>query len=187
MFCKNIIEGFQNCKISKKIFEEQADILFSYTRSYAYYEVINSKIDLLSSFNFWIHTRNTHLLYAIIEWCKIFGTDRNESHWKKIFKKESKYFENAVRERILNKAEFSGAEWNDYWKKLCDFRNEYCAHRNPDSQIPVPFMDKSFKAASAYFEFIIALIPWDNRQGDLNEHEILFENECIKAIEKFLE
>lgn len=120
---------------------------------------------------------NTHLMNSIIEWCKVFGIDSNESHWKKICLKNNQSFEAEIRQRIQTQTGFSSKEWFDYWKRFCEFRNEYCAHRNPDRTLPVTFMEKSFNVAAAYFNFIIDLIPWKKHQDRLEELAILFEAE----------
>jgi hypothetical protein len=181
---ENIIEGAREYSLSKRILEEQVDVLFKYTRSYVYYKVIKAHLHSLNGFDFWTHTLNTHLLNSIIEWCKVFGIDSNESHWKKICLNNKQTFEDSIRQRILMQTGFTPKEWFDYWESFCEFRNEYCAHRNPDRTLPVPIMEKSFNAASAYFDFIIDLIPWDRHQDNLKELSNLFESEVNSVVEK---
>ena len=181
---ENINEGAQNYTLSKRILEEQVDVLFNYTRSYVYYKVIQANLHSLNGLDFWTHTMNTHLLNSVIEWCKVFGIDSNESHWKKICLNNKETFEVEIRQRILMQTGFTLKEWFDYWESFCEFRNEYCAHRNPDRTLPVPIMEKSFNAASAYFNFIIDLIPWDRHQDNLEELTNLFESEVNSVVEK---
>ena len=184
MVDENIIEGARDYILSKRIFEEQVDVLFNYTRSYLYYKIIGEHLNSLDGFDFWTHTMNTHLLNSIVEWCKVFGIDSNESHWKKICIDNNHTFEESIRQRILTHTGFTPEEWFDYWKNFCEFRNEYCAHRNPERTLPVPIMEKSFNAASAYFNFIIDLIPWNRRQENLEKLASLFSSEVKQVVER---
>lgn len=126
------------------------NILYSFFRSKACYEVLKDYLDLLDSnvTHPFTHIQNLLIQDVFLSWCKVFGTNMEECHWKCLindhedFKKEL-YFE-------ITEKEFS-----DYWSSVIEFRNKWVVHSDPKhKQNPVPYLDIAEKSARYLFDYI---------------------------------
>jgi len=90
---------------------------------------------------FWVHTCDAHLEMATIYWCMIFGTDSNETHWKKLGLDNDGF-----KEYLLQNLGISDGVWDDYRKNMLKFRNEFVAHRPKKYEKPVPFFSLALNA-----------------------------------------
>jgi hypothetical protein len=108
--------------------------------------------------NFWISTGNNHLDIAIIDWCKIFGSDDNSTHWKNNVEHEAKF-----RSGLLEYLKISREEWDSYWASIVDYRNKETAHFDPNySPRVTPRFDiatNAIKYAYQYFQFARSGLP----------------------------
>jgi len=141
--------------LSKRIVENQLELLWNFTRSLAYYRAINQDFPRISTNReFWLNTMNTFYLKAVNDWCIVFGADHNESHWKQLPQDNVDFFKKEIRSLILEVTDFSKSEWDLYWEEMVGFRNGYTSHRNVNISENVPGLDKAFEVAQAYFEKI---------------------------------
>lgn len=46
--------------------------------------MLKKKIGNQLSQEFWVYSINAHYFQAINLWCMVFGTDKNETHWRKL-------------------------------------------------------------------------------------------------------
>ncbi|MCR9261210.1 MAG: hypothetical protein NXH95_15920 [Pseudomonadaceae bacterium] len=76
----------------------------------------------------WLHTRAQYIRIFVIEWTKLFGTDSNEVHWKKLVKEVP-----AFRSHVLQAAGITEQQWSEYWLQLRNFRDKVVAHIDPFS------------------------------------------------------
>ncbi|NMP37329.1 MAG: hypothetical protein GX051_04285 [Clostridiales bacterium] len=129
----------------------------------ASYRLINAYLDSLpGEREFWVYTCNAHLETATLAWCMVFGSDSNETHWKKIFKG---YNENAKKLFLTYlQAESSIAEddFQKYWDDITTFRNNFIAHKASYKE-PVPNFDSACT-------IVFCFSSWFHQQ---------FENNCI--------
>ena len=153
-----------------------------YCRSFTYFREIERHLSTLNkNREFWVHLHNTLLNDAVLKWCKVFGADDNEVHWKK--SSQNKEFHAAVRENLLYRTGFTLEEWKAYHQIMRDFRNSYSAHRNISALKPVPWMDKSFDVAASFFDFIVDQYhPWAGHQPYLGEVRKHYQDEIISII-----
>ena len=75
---------------------------------------------------FWLHSRAALMGSFTINWCKLFGSDCNDSFWKQVTL-EQKIF----REQIYTVTGFSYQAWTDYRKAMTGFRNQVTFHLTP--------------------------------------------------------
>jgi len=99
---------------------------------------------------FWDHTRSQLLRTFVLEWMKLFGTDSNELHWKKLVTEEPEF-----REAILEKAGLSPLEWQSYRQQIKDLRDKVVAHLDPfDRPGEVPDLEPARAALLAGYQWI---------------------------------
>ncbi|QYF82839.1 hypothetical protein KY492_00510 [Brevibacterium sp. PAMC21349] len=113
---------------NESVLSEQYEILRSFLYHYSSFRYLHQKFDNLCRFGsqeFWVYTINAHYFQSINLWCMIFGTDNNETHWKKL------RLEGQLKPIILSKLELSEKDYDLYWNSLVEWRNKYSAHRVP--------------------------------------------------------
>jgi hypothetical protein len=148
----------------------QIHLLIEYSQSYSFFNTVAKNIDSSASdAAYWAHLSNVTLTDLIIKWCKVFGTDDNELHWKKA--SVSNGYIDHIRGLIIGRFDNNLDSWGQYRKGVINFRNTYSAHRNVEEYAPVPFSSKSFEIAELYFNFLIDdLSPWSGHQPYLGEY-----------------
>lgn len=118
--------------------------------------------------NVWMQMKNNAYSVAVMEWCKGFGPDNEEFHWKKVFGKDSGFIKDLQTELKL-----SQEDYDSYWNTMRDARIARIAHTIPNYGQDVKLPD---------FDLAIALIR--------ATHKILFqiagELQKVKKSEVFL-
>ena len=105
-----------------------------------------------SALNFWRFINGSMLDVAIIEWCKIFGTDDQETHWKKQVP-EVKH--ERFRKDMLLYMKTSEKEWTSSWKHFTHYRNNYAAHNNTAvAGGKYPELDIILKSSFYYYSYL---------------------------------
>ena len=172
-----------NIDLNDKICGTQMRLMIDIAQSIALFHVINPIVDGgIRNQAFWVHLNNIAINDACIIWCKIFGTDSNEVHWKKA-DSDGKHID-AVRYSIISVFNDDPDSWKNYRKTVIDFRDTYSAHRNLNESVPVPLTESMLKVAEAYFNFIVnAKAPWNGTQPYLNkyyrQHSVLISRKVI--------
>jgi hypothetical protein len=70
--------------------------------------------------NFWRLIQGNQLDIAVLEWCKVFGSDNEATHWKKIVPSAD---HNQFRNDLLVSAGIAAGEWTNYWKVMKRYRD----------------------------------------------------------------
>jgi hypothetical protein len=184
------IEG-NEYSFNEDILGKQFYCIHRFGRIFAYYREIKKCIDniVCSKQEKWflVETLNSHLKMSVIDWCKIFGTDDNEIHWKKAVITNSKKFQNEFRLKIYEATKLNAKEWDDYHREMIGFRNKYVAHYDKDYNDPVPRMDNALTVAFAYDELLWKEKNIVSFQGDLkplSESITEYRNEAIEVLNK---
>lgn len=162
-------EGFVY-QFDKSVIANQMALLIEYAQCYAFFKVVSEYLqDHKEDQEFWVHLTNVTLNDLIIKWCKVFGTDENELHWKKSSKSDG--YTEFVRRLIISAFNGDSEFWKSYHEEMCHFRNTYSAHRNVGEYRSVPLLDDGFKVAACYFDFLVEeLAPWAGHQPSLSEY-----------------
>ncbi|MFD2614731.1 hypothetical protein [Paenibacillus gansuensis] len=74
---------------------------------------------------FWFYTINAHYFQAINLWCMVFGTNKNETHWRNLGIQEN------LGHRIISSLGITESIYRAYWESVVEWRNKYSAHRVP--------------------------------------------------------
>ena len=88
---------------------------------------------------FWVYTCDAHIENAVLAWCMVFGTDSNETHWKKIFNGYDDA-RNSFLKYLHDKSNISIDDFQKCWDQMTAFRNDYVAHKAGYAK-PVPHFD----------------------------------------------
>jgi hypothetical protein len=166
--------------------KHQYQILVSFVHHFAYSRVLrNLYTELQQGSEFWIRTIDAHLLRAVIDWCMVFGTDSSQIHWKKVM--PDKEAQCDFRHRLLKVASLTSDQWDEYWRNMTDFRNDYAAHRTVAETYPTtPRMDTALLVATTYDGCIRELIK--NSENAIFEEPSLQEryDRVTRTSQKFL-
>jgi hypothetical protein len=101
---------------------------------------------------FWIMNVNLLLDAAAIDWCKVFGSWDEDTHWTKVIPKER---HEQVRASLLNEVGFNAEGWEDYRVSIVRFRDQMVAHHDLNATVKkYPQYDVAFAAADFMFTAI---------------------------------
>jgi hypothetical protein len=102
---------------------------------------------------FWTLTIDAHLFHATINWCMVFGSDKEPTHWKRLVN-QSKNHIRTFGKGLLQKTGLDKNRWNAYWHHMVSFRNRFAVHRELEAyQEPVPYFDTALAVAYYYDEW----------------------------------
>ena len=146
----------------EEVLKKQYPILHDYIYHYIAYKELISVIEQLKGDEFWIRTTDAHIKTAIISWCMVFGSDSNETHWKKLIINEREIKCKDFRNNILKECNLNSNGWDSYWKELKNYRNDFVAHRKLEFDQPTPFLDISYKVATLFDLWVRKNIYPDN-------------------------
>ena len=120
-------------------------------RNVAYYRALDA-VKKGWDKNYWIFIYNNHLDIAILEWCKIFGSNGEKTHWKNVVPtKDQREF----REQMLKYIGVSADEWEAEWKVLTGYRNRHLAHHDFSPKRDVyPNLDPVLKSSTFYYQWL---------------------------------
>jgi hypothetical protein len=111
---------------------------------------------------FWSLTIDAHLLRATINWCMVFGSDSNSTHWKRLVKPSKKNLAQSFRDGLFETTGLDKEHWHQYWKSMTEFRNKYAAHRELEKfSDPVPDFDTALTVAYHYDRWVRKIISPD--------------------------
>jgi hypothetical protein len=98
---------------------------------------------------FWIMTVNLLADAAAIEWCKVFGSWDEGTHWTRVLPKEE---HDQVRAALLDELDMTQSEWETYHDGILRYRNELVAHHDLNASVAkYPHYDKAIVAANFMF------------------------------------
>lgn len=78
------------------------------------------------SLNFWRVLHGNLLDVAVLDWCKLFGSDdedRQLLHWKTVFADKD-----AFREGLFGHVQMDQDAWRSYWQQMKSCRDQHVAH-----------------------------------------------------------
>lgn len=160
-------EGMRTVAVSREIVTWQWTVLMSIGRCFVYQRHLQSMFEAMEASDYKasiVHTHNAMLEMFLINWCKIFGANNNEIHWKKAYLEHRtvhgnlictrQNYEQNVRDYFLGKADLDGTDFTNIHQSMTDSRNNYVAHCNPYELCPIPFLDDPYLIADGYADFL---------------------------------
>lgn len=99
---------------------------------------------------FWIMTVNLLADTAAVEWCKVFGSWDEDTHWTKVVPKER---HGATRADLLKEIGLTKEEWEEYRSNIVSYRDQMVAHHDLDATVDkYPHYDVAIAAANFIFD-----------------------------------
>lgn len=99
---------------------------------------------------FWVMTINLLADTAAIEWCKVFGSWDEDTHWTRAIPEER---HNEVRAGLLQATGLTQEEWEDYRSSIVSYRDQMVAHHDLDATVAhYPHYDAGLLAANFIFD-----------------------------------
>jgi hypothetical protein len=103
---------------------------------------------------------NNFLDVAVLDWCKLFGSQRSEKHhWRRVVSDAARFERALFRELGTNAAAFE-----ELVGKILYYRNRFLAHLDDDLLMDIPELDPARKAVVFYHRHII---EHEARPGEL--------------------
>ena len=118
------------------------------------------EVDPDPKLNFWRIIYGTQLDMAVIEWCKLFGSDHEEHqpvHWKNtIPEKERDQFRNDLFKHL----KLTPEKFREYWETVKNYRDNHAAHFNsewlkPENKPKYPTLDVALEASYFYYPYLL--------------------------------
>ncbi len=151
------------------------------------------EVDSQPRLNFWCLIYGNLLDMAVIEWCKLFGSDHEEHqpvHWKNIFPEAE---HNTFRQGLLHDLKITHEEWLSYWEEVKGYRDNHAAHFNVDwlrheNERRYPRLELALQAAYYYYGKLISKLEANDAQHrypkDIKEYSDRFVTQARKAARK---
>ena len=105
--------------------------------------------------NFWRVFHGNLLDVAVLDWCKLFGSDdedRQRLHWKKVFGDED-----AFRAGLFAHVQLDQDAWCGYWQQMKKYRDQHVAHLdfNRRDVSHYPDLGPALKSVCYYYSRLI--------------------------------
>jgi hypothetical protein len=118
-------------------------------RNYATHTAIHDNFEKLAKSNFWRITYNATLDIAVIDWCKLFGTYGETTHYRNCVERGITDFA----AQVLSASNITATEYEALHKSIVDYRNRGAAHIDLDDwQVTIPQLSKAIEVAYVSFD-----------------------------------
>jgi len=140
-----------------------AQIVASVVRNIRLRRVLHD-IDPDPPLNFWRLMYGNAFDMAVVDWCKLFGSDnpgQQPVHWKNVV---SNTDQPSFRVGLLAAVEMTEAQWLEYWRELKRYRDNHAAHFNAGYLLPnaggrvptFPDLIPALEATYCYYNWLLA-------------------------------
>jgi hypothetical protein len=104
--------------------------------------------------NFWIYAFNNYFDMAVLEWCKVFGSRGEPTHWSAVVQDADSF-----RAALLAELKLSRDEWRGYWEQMKNYRDLAVVHHMQDPRVTsYPTLDIALQATSFYYKFLVCAL-----------------------------
>jgi len=118
------------------------------------------------------HIRHNCTDMAVIDWCKLFGSDREPVHWKRVVPRSDQA---DFRRDLLAYLGLTRKAWRAYRDDLKSYRDKFAAHHDPfhpAAPRSVPMFDLGLSATVFYYDWIL------KRLGAAHTYPLDLEEYC---------
>jgi hypothetical protein len=113
--------------------------------------------------NFWIMTVNLLTDTAAVEWCKVFGSRDEDTHWTQVVPQEQ---HNEVRTALLQTIGLTQQGWEEYRNHIVSYRDQMVAHHDLNATVAkYPDYDVAILAANFIFDQLRNIADPDHLGG----------------------
>ena len=114
-----------------------------------------ASIDNNPHLNFWRLISGVWLDTSVVEWCKIFGSKNEDTHWTKSITTENKRKDFQV--NLLKLLKINDSDWKNYIVKMKIYRDKYTSHTDLDNEANkkltnYPTLDYALESTFFYYE-----------------------------------
>jgi hypothetical protein len=103
--------------------------------------------------SFWRLILGNQLDIAVLEWCKVFGSDGEATHWKTIVPAGN---HDQFRNDLLAAVGVTADAWAGYWNHMKGYRDSLVAHHIELSRVfQYPVLDLALKSSFFYYGYLI--------------------------------
>jgi hypothetical protein len=174
--------------VTKQALTEAVDIVAALVRNICLKRAL-SAADANPHLNFWRVMYGNQMDMAVIEWCKLFGSDsaaNNQTHWKNIVADEAKF-----RTDMLAAIGKTMTEWEDYWVKMRDYRNWAAAHHDVRRRTIAnyPHLDVALATAFFFYDYLRAellALGVNQQPSDIRAYAAAFEVKSLTVAQAAL-
>lgn len=136
--------------------------------------------------NFWRLIYGNLLDVAVLEWCKIFGTHAEPTHWKIVVTDHD-----AFRDGLLDLLEIDRATWEAYWEEMKNYRDNLIAHHIEEGTeiTTYPKLDLALESSYYYYTYLIKELRERGETrfpDDLKEYSARFAEQATEIAQKAL-
>jgi len=101
--------------------------------------------------NFWRLIYGNLLDIAVLEWCKVFGTHGEPTHWKNVVPDHD-----AFRKGLLVALKIDESAWVAYWEEMKNYRDNLVAHHIENGSVKnYPRLDLALESSYYYYGYLI--------------------------------
>lgn len=119
----------------------------------AHLKRVLTEIDPDPDLNFWRLILGINLDIAVLEWCKVFGSNAENTHWKKIVPEDE---HDNFRDLLLQNIGMSKEEWLSYWDSMKKYRDRQVAHYGElPADATYPVLDHAIDSSYFYYKYLI--------------------------------
>ena len=122
-----------------------------FARNLAYYRAGSAEIALDKVGDFWRTAIGNFVDESVLEFCKLFGPDKEKHHWKRIVPDPHLF-----RSQLLVDLQISQQQWNKTVNDLAKLRNKFIAHLDSDRIMNIPDMALPLRMAGFYYQQLSA-------------------------------
>jgi hypothetical protein len=137
-----------------------------------------TEVDPKPRLNFWRLIYGNLLDVAVLEWCKVFGTDAEPTHWKKVIADHDSF-----RKGLLATLKTDEAAWNAYWEEMKHYRDNRISHHVEDADLERwPKLDLAVESSYYYYAHLIKELRdlgETKYPDDLREYSAKFSAQAI--------
>jgi hypothetical protein len=113
-----------------------------------------STVDPNPKLNFWRVIHGDELDISVLEWCKVFGTNTEPTHWKAIVPGND---QERFRADMLVALGVNDSMWADYWTQMKAYRDNLVAHHIEATDVThYPVLDLALRSSYFYYDYVIA-------------------------------
>jgi hypothetical protein len=142
-------------------------------------------IDPEPELNFWRISYGNLTDVVVIEWCKTFGANNEDGHWKNVVADRSSF-----RSEMLEQLRMERSEWDTYWQKMKRYRDKVAVHSSHSAEITdYPTFDVALESAFFYYNYLIkrlGILGFDRKPNDLCSYARDFAAQAKKAAQAAL-
>lgn len=129
--------------------------------------------------NFWRLIHGNQLDSAVLEWCKVFGSDGEATHWKQVVPAAD---HDQFRSDLLASLEITVDVWAAYWNEMKSYRDNLIAHHIELNKVAnYPVLDLALKSSFFYYNYLIKelrSLGETRYPGDLQSYCEAFEQQA---------